>query len=224
MAGDLEYALLDLHWDNIGLTVDHAVVLVDCEGMYHAPTAKPTVKYGSGVGVWIKNLGHDAAKHRAGAWGPILGHWSDVVRHWWGSYTACLPSLAQVAALGASLAETAAAHLPPIVAAAAVPAPQQGPDGRVGESSRARDGRVGESLRARGAKDPLVGRRPVGGSGSDGGRCGDGDSRDLAATCRGWPFVCCRDASAADCCGTSWPCCLAATSSCGIATTPGNVA
>ena len=49
VAGDLEYALPDFHWDNIGFTVDHAVVLVDCEGMYHAPTARPRDKYGSGA-------------------------------------------------------------------------------------------------------------------------------------------------------------------------------
>ena len=69
VAGDLQYVLVDLHWDNVGLTEEHAVVLIDCEGMHHGPTERPKDKYGKGVAAWIKSLQYVVTQHRTGAWG-----------------------------------------------------------------------------------------------------------------------------------------------------------
>ena len=114
VAGDLDFMIVDLHWGNVGITKENAVVLVDCEGMGYAPSAKPTVKYGSGVAAWLKHFGEvaAAANHRAGAWGPLLSQWITKVSAWWTRYTQWLPNEKQIAVLCAGLADSAAVLLP----------------------------------------------------------------------------------------------------------------
>ena len=47
-------------------------MLIDLEGIQHNPDAKPSLKYGAAVKLWMKDLEAFVTAHSESGWGAVL--------------------------------------------------------------------------------------------------------------------------------------------------------
>ena len=62
-AGELGFMLTDMHWGNLGITEDNALLIIDFESCSESPAERPKRRYGQAVNTWLADFKAFAAKN-----------------------------------------------------------------------------------------------------------------------------------------------------------------
>ena len=71
-------------------------MLIDLEGIQHNPDAKPSLKYGAAVKLWMKDLEAFVTAHSESEWSDVLRMVHTSARDFWRAHTQHLPTPAEV--------------------------------------------------------------------------------------------------------------------------------
>ena len=113
-AGDLNYCLADLHWDNVGVSADGCVLILDSKRCMHSVGAGQRVRCNIAVRMWQKSLREFANSiSPRSSWSTILYAICNEIARWWSAYYQHLPSLPEIAEMAASCMRVALESLRP---------------------------------------------------------------------------------------------------------------